>query len=200
MKKLITMAAIIASLLGTAKAQEKQPEHKINLVAAEVISEKKPLMRAEVVARELPYNSDVFITWEHRDNDFYLLRAQTLPVSYGAISIGASVRHIDGGIPRQDIGGVIRAKGKVSEDIFAKADLRWFPKQKIFDTYAFADSKNMFTDLLGSYSTETSKIMMRPGIDYKVTPNLSMGIESLFEGELSKVKLDYAGIRGKLIF
>jgi len=190
---------ITAGLLGTALATAPmaQPEAKPIVKITGLIKE-DPMLRGELIVPGLPLDSDIYATWEHtKDSDFYLLRAQSLPIGTDHFKVGAAVQHVDGtGFDaHQEAGLVARLQGDIAKDTFGKIDVQYFPTRQEFDTYGFVDSKHVFADVLASYSPAKGSYFVRPGIDAKISDHVLLGLEAMFSGKDSAPKFDYLGAR-----
>jgi len=183
---------------------ELNPTSQTTVKLTEIVAdEQKPRARTEFLVNKLPVNSDVYILLENNNNiDFYKLRAQCIPIEDKNFGIGIAAQHVDGTTfpAHNEIGLVMRLKGKPTGDSFVKSDIRYFPTTNVIDTYTFLDTKKVFVDFLGSYNIETGKTMLRQGIDYKFNKKISAGLEAKFSGESSDLEKDYVGIRACIKF
>ncbi len=130
------------------------------------------------------------------------LKIEALPIEYGPLGVGAVWQQVDGTNfeAHREAGAVVRIKGKPTENTFAKADTRYFPETNTVEGYAFVDRKRFFADCLWGYNTETGTGSYRTGIDFKLTKNVSAGVEAKLTGKIDELKEDYAGVRLKLSF
>jgi hypothetical protein len=206
LKKILTGIALAGALLfsPSAKAGEAPVNPKVNGEIAQVVKDEgKPTLRGQFWIKNLPFNSDIYGLWENSDvTDFYKSRLSSLPIKYESLEMGAVVQHVDGTNfkAHDDLGLALRLSGKINPEIFGKIDLRYFPKEKSIDGYGFITRDKIFLDCVSSYNYETGSTMFVPGIDYKINPNLSLGIESKFTGEIDNLDNQYTGVRLKLRF
>ncbi len=113
-----------------------------------------------------------------------------------------AVQHVDktNFNAHNDLGLSLRINGKLNRKTFGKIDLRYFPKERTIDSYAFISRKKLFLDCISSYNHETDSAMFVPGIDYKLNKNCSIGLESKFTGKIKVLQTRYTGMRFKLKF
>jgi hypothetical protein len=194
--KTITKIASIA-LMGLLPYIGIQAQNKANITQTEIVSEKLPIMRNEIVVSGMPLNSDAYAYWEHQNSDMYRLRLESLPLGYGLLSLGAVAQHVRGATGRQEIGAVLRAKGSI-DDALLKADTRFFPSNKEFDAYWTANGSKFYGDIFTIWNLGAKKLTIRPGADYKINQNFYVGAEAKFSGVLPKIRPEYFGLRGKL--
>jgi hypothetical protein len=169
-----------------------------------IIPSQKPISRTEVAVKNMPGNSDAYILFEKKDADLTKVRIQSLPITYGIASIGAAIQHVNNGTASEEIGGVVRLAGKLY-DVNVKIDTRYFPPSKILDWYGFLSKDKMFGDILGAANLNQGKenVWIRPGLDYKISDNISTGLEAKITAKLNQLtkdwtlKTDYIGARLK---
>jgi hypothetical protein len=206
LRKTLTGIVLAGALFfpPSAKAGEAPVNPKVNGEIAQVVKvEGKPTLRGQFWVKDLPFNSDTYGLWESCDaTDFYKFRLSSLPIKYKSFEMGAVIQHVDGTNfeSHDDLGFALRLSGKINPKIFGKIDLRYFPKEKTIDGYGFITRDKVFLDCVSSYNHETGSTMFVPGIDYKINPNLSFGIESKFTGEIDNLDNQYTGVRLKLRF
>lgn len=198
------LAWALAFMPLTQAGESKKPlVAKPSIVATHIHNESaNPINRLEVFGK-LPLSSDFYAIGESQDDsDFYKLRVQALPLSYGAFSVGAVAQHVNGNkfSEHNEYGIVTRVQGKPTEKSFGKLDLRYFPDRETIDGYGFIDTNRVFLDCLGSYDHETGNGFVRPGIDIKLGKNVSLGLETKFSGYRSNLDKQYFGLRGKVSF
>ena len=187
--------------------EEAKQTPKIAITQTELlVRDQKPISRSEMVANGLPLNMDAYFLAEIQGNsELYKLRAQTVPLNYGPFGLGISGQHVqqvngNKSTAHDEIGIVGRIMGKPLEGAFAKADIRYFPSEDIFESYAFLGAKRIFLDELSSYNTETRQAMLRLGIDYKINKNFLVGIETKFAGSAQDLRAKYTALRAKATF
>jgi hypothetical protein len=190
---------------GIAHAEESIPKKpKPSVLLTEVVAEdKKPLSRAEVFIKDLPAKSDLFVVGETQDGkDFYKLRWQSVPLKYKNLGLGGFAQYLGktGVEGKEQAGLVMRLTGKPFKRSFAKADTRYFPETKDIEGKYFIDSQKIFADMLWKVNIPTKKGFFRPGVDYKITKNISVGVEAKVSGELGNLKENYVGFRTNLRF
>ena len=195
-----TINKIISIFLLALAPYIAQAQMKTSLTQSDIIFEKTPLTRTEVLMKDMPANTDAYIVFEHQgEGNFYKLRAQALPLSYSLLSAGGAVQHVNGGVPREEIGAVLRAKGNIANKLFAKADFQYYPKRNVIESYEFLDGKiagiDMFADNLGSYDSKNGSFSLRTGADYKASDKFWIGIEGKTNSNNGKATLDYIGAR-----
>lgn len=195
-KKAILMG--LAGALGYLPMQAKA-EPKVNLNAIGIVAEdQKPLKRYEALVRNLPLNSDIYATRDGLKNkNVHKFRLQSVPLEYGILSVGVAGQSVEvtGSKEHEEAGLVLRLKGKPTENSFAKADTRWFIERDEIDGYMFFSTPKTFADCLWKYSLEKDSGFFRPGFDYKITDNLTVGVEGKFKGDIDNLNKDYIGAR-----
>ncbi len=196
-KQLFIAGLIAIGTYSTAYGQDQQIKTAITGTQI-MVPDQKPVSRFEAVMKYGPIKADAYILAEKRDNrNVYKFRFQSLPVSYGPASAGVSVQHVNNGQVSQEIGGVARIQGLLMDEVTGKIDVRYFPQSHTSDWYGIVNTKEIFADVLGSYNTETKSYMIRPGIDYKVTKGIMIGLEGKIIGTPNTIKTDYVGLRLK---
>jgi len=167
---------------------------------ATIICPKKenPIKRAELFLKKLPYNSDIFNVNEVRGGSrFSKVRLSTYPLHTNNFGVGAATRYISGSNSRSHHESSLSAyvKGKPTRESFAKLTGWYYPEVKDINWYGLINGKKFYADVLGAHNTKTRKTWIRPGIDYKLNKNLSVGIEGKLVGEGLHLKEDYYGLR-----
>ena len=192
-------ALAVCQLLGASEAKAlplPQVSGKLTEFAG---NEKVPASRQEIFVNRMPINSDVYILRETSGgNNFYMLRAQTIPLEYRSMGLGVAAQSVEGSNFKRhrELGLVGRVKG-----VHGTANIRYFPETNTADTYSSASVRKFAADLLGSYNTKTGSIMLRPGIDVKVRDNTKIGLELGASGKKpSKIERRYTGARISLGF
>ena len=189
--------------LDKQKKEIEQHEREINVLfthAQIVANNQKPISRSEVLITDLPYDADAYVIYEQQGRSkFTKVRAQTIPFNISDLKLGLSAQYVkaSGSKSHEEIGLVGRITGPVGNS-FGKLDVRWFPSQESIDSYGFITNTKMYLDLLAIYDCQSKYKIIRPGIDFKVNENVSVGIEAKFSGV--KLNKDYLGIRGKINF
>ncbi len=173
----------------------------LSMITSAHISKDKPEYRSEFLALGLPLNSDFYqLLVTDGKYDFRLSQLQIVPIFNPNFGIGVTGQHIAGSDFEsiQQYGFVGRMQGDIAGG-FAQADFRWFPNEKIAETYAFIDGKKIFADLIGSYDNNVKVTSFTGGADYKINKNISLGLEAKFEHASNDLKRKI-GIRGKYAF
>jgi hypothetical protein len=206
-KTLVSLILAGCFLFGSkaegAEDQEKQ-SIKGNAYITRIETDKGAgINRLETTLTGLPFNSDTYTLFEGYEEGYYgKVRIQSLPINTGNVSLGAAAqRKFAPFLPNADnqLGLVGRIQGSPIKNSFGKMDLRYFPKEKELDAYAFVDTEKVYIDVLACYNLDSKTAFLLPGMDYKINPNLSVGLEASMSGT-SKLKTDYTGIRVKLSF
>ena len=193
----------LTTLLGyiaVANANDLKTDLILRGVATE---DQKPITSAELLVRGLPVKSDFYAVKDGaKGNEYYKFRTQSVPLEYGIVGLGIAGQYVDGTKfeEHQEVGPVLRLKGKPTEKTFAKSDLRWFPERNEIDGYMFFDSPWAFADCLWKYNFEKDSGAFRPGIDAKITDNVSIGLEGKFVGRIDEMQKDYVGVRAGVRF
>jgi len=186
------------------EAAAKAPKVKVSGLLAQIVAEgQKPTTRTQVIIKNLPYNTDGFITAQHQgSNDFYKFRTQTAPLKYDIVSLGGILQHVDGTEfdAHQEAGILLRLSGNPTENSFAKSDFRYFPTRGDLGGKMLFDSEKVFADLLWNYNFNTDNAFFRPGVEYKLGKNVLLGLEGKVSGEIKDMKTDYVGLRGTARF
>ncbi len=174
-----------------------QAKPKTTISLTELLNNQDPLARIDFGIKDIPYNSDFFMTAEKQGaRDFARARIQTYPLDFGAMSFGLHGDSFYGNTkPRFEYGPAIRFSGNPFPRSFGKIDFRYQLGSKTFDTNAMLDTSKLYVDLLANYNTTTERSMIRPGIDYKLNDNNRIGIEGKWMGRINNMMLQYAGIR-----
>jgi len=151
---------------------------KTTLSQSAVVQEQEPIHRFELLSRDLPMNSDVYGTWETQgDKELHKLRAETLPISYKGLSLGAVGQHVEEAPLENELGIIGRVAGKINDDTFGKFDVRYFPQSDNVDSYALIKNGKFFADEFSMYNLNTNKGFIRVGADYKIAENFAAGAE-----------------------
>lgn len=198
--KIRTMFYIgLSSLLGyTAHAQVKGTVQQSQIISKSNI----PVVRSEAILTGVPANSDVYITREKGigDKEFYKFRFQTLPLTYGHLSVGAAIQHVNSGKSVTETGIAAKVSGKI-DDVNASLNPQYFPQNDKLDYYGTLSSGSIFGDVLGSWNTANGKGFVRSGIDYLINVEdvkIGIGVEAKFSGKLDDLKTEYIGLRLKV--
>lgn len=183
------------------KAKSSQPKFTVKLTE---IGAADPIHRAEVMGSNLPINGDFYGVVEHNlyaGGDCYKLRLQAMPITGPHFSVGVAGQYagLMGKSSSTDLGAVLRYQNKMPGSNL-KADVRYFPGTHTLDHYAIWDTKMIFVDSLGAYNTETGKWSERLGVDYKIAPSLSLGLEGRVDGTRQGTTGRYAGVRASVKF
>ena len=198
-KGLISLMVAGTLCFHSINAQKPKPTIKANIIQTEVVSEKKkPISRTEILLKIPQLKSDlVFLNEYQNGKDYNKARIQILPFEYKNISLGIAGKHysLTGKDPKNALGLVGRIIAKPTKKSFFKSDIRYFPKEKILSTKTFLDTNKVFYDFIGSYNLENRTVKLIPGIDYKVTKNIFLGIEAKLKGQLKHLKKDYLGLK-----
>ena len=207
MESRIIQIVFVAIMLigGAAQADESADSgRKAAFALSQIMIDKQaPISRSEVWAWDMFLNSDLYVvTQSQNKHDMYKVRLQALPLATTHIAAGVVVQHlgVTGIAPSDMTGMVVRLQGKPCVGCFVKADTRYFPSKKFADGYIVGGSRHMFIDLLWQYDTNTEKGLLRPGVDYRFTRNVSLGLEGGYVGKFSSLTRSYAGIRLKVRF
>jgi hypothetical protein len=207
-KKRFALLALAGSLLfgGSPVNGEEQEKTspKGNAYVTRIQTDKGAgINRIETTLNGLPLNSDTYTIFEDYEDGYYgKVMLQTLPLKIGNASFGATAqRKFASFLPdsKNQLGLVGRIQGCPTKHSFGKIDVRYFPKKKEFDTYGFIDTKKIYIDILASHNLDSKKSFVLPGIDYKINPKLSVGLEASLSGT-GKLDKDYIGARLKLSF
>lgn len=196
LKKIMMGLALISGLYsGSTYSQQNAEPIKASAAQTALISEdQRTLHRTELMLSKMPANSDVYMILEQKENsEVYKIRGQALPITTGPVSLGVTAQHVYSKKPTNDYGIVARLQGKIG-DVSAKADFRGF-KSNTYDGYMFGSLREVFIDMLWSYDANTGKMMFRSGVDYRITDNISVGIEGKVSGKIESMNTNYAALR-----
>lgn len=187
-----TTGALLAfPFAGVVRAESPKVSVKTSRIVAEG---KNPQQRYEALVTKMPIHGDIFATWENQGGkNFYKFIAQAVPISYGPVSIGAVAQHVNGGLPHEEAGCLVRIAGNPVKGVFAKANTRYFPTRNVVDGYALVDGKRVFADALWSLNTDSKNAFVRAGIDYKIGKGTFVGLEG--KAVRKDLDLDYFGVR-----
>jgi len=190
LSRIAASAALVGMLSGPATASK--PCVTQTEVAAQ---DSKPVSRTEMLA-DLPYDVGIYFDYENQGSmDFLQLRAQKFPLKIDSARLGVAMRYVNCATPNIECGPALQII-RTSPDSFAKAELRYFSTEDLLESYAFYSRGRLFADLLSCYNVRTCDTMLRPGIDYQVDKNISIGPEAKFSGAHG-LKTDYIGLRAK---
>lgn len=176
---------------------------KSNVFLSEIVSDKQVISRGELLTRNLPANSDIYIVGEgNAESNFFKARAQVAPLKCGPVQFGLAAQHVDGSNfdAYQELGLLIRVAGKLPNGRFGKSDIGYFPEQNKLEGYAFVDSNKVLTDVLYKHDLDNGEGFVRPGFDFKLRKKASLGIEGKFAGKPRDLQTKYVGARVKINF
>lgn len=176
---------------------------KVNPTLTGIVANDQAIARGEVLARNLPANSDVYVTDEYNaDSNFFKARAQVVPLKCGPVSLGLAAQYADGSdfTGNGEAGVVIRVAGKLPKDMFGKSDIQYFPEANKLEGYAFISSKNALADVLWKHGFDDGSGFVRPGFDWKLGKKVSIGVEGKFAGKCRDLQTKYVGGRVKVSF
>ncbi len=168
-----------------------------------IVADNQAIARGELLARNLPANSDVYVTDEcNADSNFFKARAQVVPVKCGPVSFGLAAQYVDGSnfTGNAEIGAVVRVAGKLPKGMFGKSDIQYFPEANKLEGYAFISSKNALADALWKHGFDEGAGFVRLGFDRKLGKKVSIGVEGKFAGKCSDLQTKYVGGRLKVNF
>ena len=201
----LILAGGLLSLSGNAvKAEENaKPNPKVNASITRIETDQNQgINRAEIMVRDLPFNSDIYTIFEdYGDSYFNKSRIQSIPIRTDNLGLGIAAQHKTSSFfdPYSQIGVAGRVQGSPTKKSFGKIDLRYFPKEKDLEAYAFLDTKRFYFDIVTGYNIDSKNAFVMPGVDYKIHKNVSMGLETSLSGK-DKLEKDYVGLRLKLNF
>jgi hypothetical protein len=190
------------ALGGNIASAQDTSAPKLNASLTRIESQESQINRAEIMARDLPFNSDIYALLEdYGEGYFNKYRLQSVPLKTDNLGLGLAVQHKSSSFfePYNQIGLVGRLQGCPTKKTFGKIDLRYFPKEQDLGTYAFLDTPKLYFDVLAGYNLDSHSAYVVPGVDWKLHKNFSLGLEGSFSGE-GKLEKDYVGIRAKLNF
>ena len=185
-----------------AEAGDQAKPVKATVAVTDMVSDKRPYLRTEVMLKDLPVSAEGYVLWErqHDGGDFYKLRLQALPVSYGPLSAGAVVQHRDGKRPSDEGGLVGRIAGTV-QGVSGKVDVRRFTEVNLWDSYGIASLGPVSVDFLFADNRDANSSSLRPGVDVKLGSGVSVGLEGGYSGKgVDMLHNDYTGVRVKKAF
>ena len=189
---------------ANSELEQKAKTPKTSVTLTEIAADgEKPLTRAEVLALDLPLNTDLYISREDKgDFNFYKMRAQVAPFKYSFLEAGIAGQHVDSSNfdSFQEAGPLLRVKAKPTKNSFVKLDTRYFPEKEALDGYWFAKFKDVTADCLWRYDLDDDTGFFRPGLDYNLTKNLVIGLEGRVEGPIDGLEKKYAGVRARIRF
>ncbi len=159
--------------------------------------------RVEGFVKNLPYNSDVFLLNEERARArLSKVRLSAYPLHNNNVGLGGAVQYVSGSSFRShhESGPSAYIQGKPTQNSFGKLTGWYFPETNTVDFYGLLDTKRFYADVLGAHNTRTKATWVRPGLDYKISKNWSIGVEGKWVGKNGKLKRDYAGVRAGFRF
>ncbi len=180
--------------------------------------EQDPRLISETFVNNLPGDSELYIyanaqKTENGENTkfFFKGRGISLPIKLGPAELGFVGQYVAGdpfpAIPKTEVGLNLRLQGPIGQDfLFGKIDFRYLRDlangKETFDSYGFLSSQKWFLDNLTGYNPKTGKTMLKPGLDFKINKNLSVGVYGQFSGDLNNPfeKTTEVGIRLKKRF
>ncbi len=114
----------------------------------------------------------------------YKLRGELTP-KYKDFGLGVTAQHLDGFFPQHDEIGII-AKIPL-KTLKGMIDIRYFPETDIVDGFGIMNfSTKSVAKVLAEYNTKTGAGYVRPGIEYKISDNFSVGARHKFPIEQQK--------------
>jgi len=197
-KRIMNTIILAGTLAGASYAAPlRKPSMTLTRVQAET-----PINVMEVVGKPLK-NVDFYgVAQEDKNYQLYKIRVQWTPLNSKPFSFGVALQTDNNNFQPAKIGfGLIgRIQGKLSNKNFGKIDLRYFPEHNVLDTYNFVTTPKMYVDCLAKFDLDSKFGFVKPGIDYKLDKNNSIGLETKLSGKFSNLKNDYVGVRYKVKF
>ncbi|MFH1506755.1 MAG: hypothetical protein ABIE94_07285 [archaeon] len=194
MKRTLITTMVLLLAAGAASAAPKIMEK-----YSGIFSEgEEPRTRIQLAGVGLPYNFDFFAVRENCDDATLVkFRGQMLPFSFGDLSAGAAVQHVEPpvGEPKNDAGIVLRYSARSEGGTSLKADTRYFPTSNTLDGTVLFGSASISGDGIWSYDPESQTAMGRGFLGYNVTDNISAGLEIKAQGKISDMDVLYWGPR-----
>ncbi len=156
------------------------------------------IKRVEGFVRKLPYDSDVFLLNEVRDGArLSKARLSSYPIRNQNLGLGGAVQHVNGSNfeSHRETGISAYVQGKPTKKSFGKFTAWYFQETDTVDWYGLLNTERFYADILGSHNRNTKTTWVRPGIDYKINKNWSVGLEGKFSGKGTDLKESYFGLR-----
>ncbi|MEA3514842.1 MAG: hypothetical protein U9R34_05165, partial [Nanoarchaeota archaeon] len=140
MLPVVLAGSLLIGAIGSnpAIAQDQKPEPKVNMALTRVQKdsvqkeESKGINCAEILVKNLPFNSDIYTVFEDYGNSYYAkFRLQSLPVKFKNSYFGLAAQHKNSTSfdSYNQFGLVGRLQGAPTENTFGKIDLRYFPRK-----------------------------------------------------------------------
>ncbi|MDL1978287.1 MAG: hypothetical protein LWX52_09365, partial [Deltaproteobacteria bacterium] len=141
-----------------------------------------------------PTYLDFKLRVERKNNkNFQKYRLQFMPLEFGIAEFGIAYRYLKKEDSKGDdgLGMAIRLKGKNW-----KIPARYYPDLKLIHSKPMVRCRSIYADCQIIYYHEKETGSLRPGVDWKLTPNISIGVEARFYDDSDK---NYIGLRLKLM-
>src|SRR3989338_8272502 len=124
------------------ECRELQAKPKTTISLTGIINDKDPLARVDFLVKDLPGNSDFFLTIEKQGaREFARARIQTYPIQFGVMSFGFHGDSFQGNAkPRFEYGPAVRFSGNPFPRSFGKIDFRYQIESRILDANALLDA------------------------------------------------------------
>jgi len=135
------------------------------------------------------------------NKDLSIMRGDLLQEVSDNFKLGFAQKftYVNGNKINNEIGIIAQFKNK-GEDSLQIVNARYFHENKRIEVFGFHKGKSIYADMLAFYSLENKKGFVRSSLGYNILPNVSVGIETVFNIKDDSLKHNYTGPRIRYTF